>query len=124
MVVYDFKKKLSALGVIKQVLGANTYSVDCGNGPQHVSGDALSRSSLDAEDMVGEPRLTAQEDNNLVQEDNQLIQEESDVVMESDSSDDEDYCHDLVPAVAPRRRRRVRQLDLGPICPTRLRQRN
>ena len=120
--VYDFKKKLSALGIIKQVLGANTYSVDCGKGPQHVSGDALSKSSLDAEE-VGEPRLTAQqEDSNLVQED--LIQEESDVVMESDSSDDEDYCHDLVPAVAPRRRRHVRQLGLGPVQPTRLRPRN
>ena len=119
MVVYDFKKKLSALGVIKQVLGANTYSVDCGNGPQHVSGDALSKSSLDAEE-VGEPRLTAQEDNRLVQED----AHESDVtVSDSDSSDEDDYGHDLVPAAVPRRRRRVRQLDLGPICPTRLRQR-
>ena len=70
--------------------------------------------------MVGEPRLTAQ-DNQLVQEDAQ----ESDVtVSESDSSDDEDYAQDLVPAAAvPRRRRRVRQLELGPICPTRLRQR-
>ena len=60
----------------------------------------------------------------LVQEDNQLVQEESDVVIESDSSDEEDYYHDLVPAVAPRRRRRVRQLDLGPVQPTRLRPRN
>ena len=121
--VYDFKKKLSALGIIKQVLGANTYSVDCGKGPQHVSGDALSKTSLDSEE-VGVPRLTAQqEDSNLVQED--LIQEESDVVIESDSSDDEeDYCHNIIPAVVPRRRRHVRQLGLGPIQPTRLRPRH
>ena len=120
MVVYDFKNKLSALGVIKQVLGSNTYSVDCGKGPRHVSGDALSKSSLDSEELAGQPRLTAQEDNHLVQED----AHESDVtVSESDSSDDEDYAQDLVPAAAvPRRRRRVRQLELGPICPTRLRQ--
>ena len=118
--MYDFKKKLSALGVIKQVLGSNTYSVDCGKGPQHVSGDALSKSSLDSEEMMGEPRLTAQ-DTQLVQED---AQESDNTVSESDSSDDEDYSHDLVPAAVPRRRRRVRQLDLGPICPTRLRQRH
>ena len=59
--------------------------------------------------------------NHLVQED---AQESDNTVSESDSSDDEDYSHDLVPAAVPRRRRRVRQLELGPICNTRLRQRN
>ena len=123
VVVYNFKTKLSAVGVVKKVLGSNTYSVDCGNGPQHVSGDALSRSRLDSEDITGEPRLTAQDSQDLVQD---LVQQDSDDTgADSDSSsDDDDYAHDLIPAAVPHRRRRVRQHDLGPICPTRLRQRN
>ena len=122
VVVYDFKTKLSAVGVVKKVLGNNTYSVDCGNGPQHVSGDALSRSRLDSEDITGEPRLTAQDSQDLVQD---LVQQDSDDTgADSDSSsDDDDYAQDVVPAAVPHRRRRVRQHDLGPICPTRLRQR-
>ena len=116
VVVYDFKTKLSARGMVKKVLGNNTYTVDCGKGPQHVSGDALSRSSVDPEDIISKQRLTAQD----------LVQQDSDVDTgaESDSSsDDDDYVQDVVPAAVPRRRRRVRQHDLGPICPTRLRQR-
>ena len=118
--MYDFKTKLSALGVVKRVLGSNTYSVDCGRGPQHVSGDALSRSRLDSEDFTGEPRLTAQD---LVQE---MVQQDSDDTGADvdSSSDDDDYAQDVVPAAVVRRRRRVRQQDLGPICPTRLRRRN
>ena len=53
-----------------------------------------------------------------------MAQDSDDTVEDSDSSDDEDYGQDLIPAAVPRRRRRVRQQDLGPICPTRLRQRN
>ena len=124
VIVYDFKTKLSALGVVKQVLGSNTYSVDCGQGPRHVSGDALSRSRLDSDDFTGEPKLTAQDsqsDSQLVQD---LAQDSDDTGADSDSSDDDDYGQDLVPAAVPRRRRRVRQQDLGPICPTRLRQRH
>ena len=118
--VYDFKSKLSALGVIKQVLGTNTYSVDCGKGfLQHVSGDALSKTSLDAQE-VGRPELTAQQED--------LGQGESDVVIESDSDssdDEEDYGHNIVPALLPRRRRGrlVANQGLGPLQPTRLRPR-
>ena len=119
--VYDFKTKLSTLGVVKQVLGSNTYSVDCGQGPRHVSGDALSKSRLDLEDFSGEPKLTAQDSGSQLVQD--VAQDSDDTAADSDSSDD-DYGHDLVPAAVPRRRRRVRQLDLGPICPTRLRQRH
>ena len=121
VVVYDYKKKLSTLGIVKQVLGSNTYSVECGHGPLHVSGDALSRSRLDVEDF-SEPKLTAQ-----VSDDSQLVQDigqDSDDSVDDSSSDDEDYGHSLVPAVVPHRRRRVRQPELGPICPTRLRQRH
>ena len=123
VVVYDFKTKLSSLGIVKQVLGSNTYSVDCGQGRlRHVSGDALSKSRLDSDDFIGEPKLTAQDsDSQLVQD---LAQDSDDTGADSDSSDDHDYAQDLVPAAVPRRRRRVRQQDLGPICPTRLRQRH
>ena len=113
------------MGIVKQVLGSNTYSVDCGSGPQHVSGDALSKSTLIFEEEGGQSRLTAQDSSQLVQDD-LLLQEDSDVRIESDSSDssDDEFCHDVgvVPAVVPRRRR-VRQLGLGPVMPTRLRQR-
>ena len=122
VVVYNFKTKESSLGIVKQVLGANTYSVECGKGPQHISGDALSKSTLIFEEEEGQSRLTAK-DKQLVQED--LLQEESDIKIESDSdtSDDENYGIDVAPVVAPRRRR-VRQLGLGPLMPTRLRQRH
>ena len=131
VVVYDFKTKLSALGTVKQVLGSNTYSIDCGQGRlRHVSGDALSKSRLDLEDFGSDPKLTAQDsESQLVQDRSQdseslLVQDmaqESDVTAADSSSDDDDYCYDFVPAAAPRRRRRVRQLDLGPICNSRLR---
>ena len=118
---------------MKQVLGSNTYSIDCGQGRlRHVSGDALSKSRLDLEDF-GEPKLTAQDSGSQLVQDiaqdshSQLVQDvaqdSDDTAADSDSSDD-DYGHDLVPAAVPRRRRRVRQQDLGPICPTRLRQRH
>ena len=87
-----------------------------------MSGDALSHSRLDSEDFMGEPKLIAQ-DSQLVQD--MAQQDSDDTGADSDSSsDDDDYAQDLVPAAVPRRRRRVRQQDLGPICPTRLRQRN
>ena len=126
MVVYDFKAKLSTVGVVKQVLGSNTYYVDCGQGfLRHVSGDALSKSVLDIEDSSSDPKLTAQNDSSqLVQEDPQDPQDSDDTLV-SDSSDDEDYFgQDVAPLAVPRRRRRMRQQDLGPMRPTRLRPRN
>ena len=90
VIVYDFKSKLSALGIIKEVLGSNTYMVDSGNGPRHVSGDALSRSSLDAEDIVGEPGLTAQDSQDSQDSPQALVQDSDDSGAESDSSSDGD----------------------------------
>ena len=126
VIVFDFKTKLSARGVVKKVLGNNTYTVDCGKGPQHVSGDALSKSSLDPEEIVGKQRLTAEDSQvrqDLTQQDPSQ-DSDLDTGAEADSSsDDENYIQDVVPAAVPRRRRRVRQNDLGPVCPTRIRQR-
>ena len=129
VVVFDFKTKLSARGVVKEVLGNNTYSVDCGKGPQHVSGDALSQSSLRPEDIVGRQQLTADNEGSSQVRQASTQQDPSqdsdlDTGTEADSSsDDDDYIQDIVPAAVPRRRRRVRQHDLGPVCPNRLRQR-
>ena len=124
MNVYDFKTKQTSLGIVKSVLGNNTYSVDCGFGPLHVSGDALSRSTLTYQEG-SQQGLTAQDDQYPLQDDH-TGQRDSDVVVESDSSDDDDdnfYGGVLpAPAAAPRRRR-VRDLGLGPLMPTRLRQR-
>ena len=123
MLVYNFKTNKTTLGTIKKVLGSNTYSVNCGLGPQHVSGDALSKTTLNYQEEEGQSRLTAQDSPPL--QDDLMGQRESDVLIESDSdtSDDELYGIGAAPVVAPRRRR-VRQLDLGPVMPTRLRQRN
>ena len=43
VIIYDLKTKLSSKGKIVEVLGSNTYLADCGNGPQHISGDVISR---------------------------------------------------------------------------------
>ena len=115
-----------------KVLGNNTYSVDCGKGPQHVSGNALSKSSWRPGDNSsgGEQKLTATQNQDLAPDRQDLDQDlgqdlaQDDTVTEPDSSSDEDdYIQDIVPAAMPRRRRRVRQEYLGPVCPNRLRQR-
>ena len=130
VVVFDFKTKLSARGVVKKVLSNNTYSVDCGKGPQHVSGDALSVSSLRPDDIDGGQQLTADHSQDEARQDSTQVGQdpghdsEQDTGIEPDSSSDEDdYTQDIVPAAMPRRRRRVRQDYLGPVCPNRLRQR-
>ena len=127
VIVYDLKTKLSSRGTVKKVLGNNTYSVDCGKGPQHVSGDALSQSSLRPEDNStdGGQQLTADHGQELVQVGQDPSQDsDQDTATEPDSSSDEDYyIQDVVPAAMPRRRRRIRQDYLGPVCPNRLRQR-
>ena len=105
----------------------DTYSVDCGKGPQHVSGDALSQSSWRPEDnsIGGRQQLTAVHGQELAQVGQDSSQDsDQDTATEPDSSSDEDdYIQDVVPAAMPRRRRRVRQDYLGPVCPNRLRQR-
>ena len=43
VVVYCNRFKTSSAGKILEVLGNNNYMVDCGKGPQHVSGDCITR---------------------------------------------------------------------------------
>ena len=124
MNVFDFKTKQTSLGIVKSVLGHNTYSVDCGFGPKHVSGDALSKTTLTYQEG-SQPELTAQHDQYPLQEDH-TGQRESDIVVESDSDDEDDFYQRRMlplPAAAAPRRRRVRDLGLGPLMPARLRQR-
>ena len=51
--MYDIRSKLSPKGKITEVLGNNTYLADCGKGPQHVSGDVISRVADVATRTVG-----------------------------------------------------------------------
>ena len=102
--------------------------LDYGKGPQHVSGDALSVSSLRPDDIDGGQQLTADHSQDQARQDS--TQEdpsqdsEQDTGTEPDSSSDEDdYIQDIVPAAMPRRRCRIRQDYLGLVCPNRLRQR-
>ena len=128
--VYDFKTKLTKMGLVKRVLGANTYKVDCGGGYlQHISGDAMSKTNLIARELgrpelttqlqLGRPELTAQQENLGDQEESEVIEQDSD-----SSDDEEDYGHSaVVPAQLPRRRRGRMAVGLGPVQPTRLRPR-
>ena len=123
IIMYDLKTKLSSRGKVVEVLGNNTYSVDCGKGLQHVSGDVLSQSSRRPRDDTSrsDEMLTAQDSQDLVQEDlsQDLVQED---MMSDSSSEDEEYYNGVVPAALPRRRRRVRAELLGPTVAQRLRQ--
>ena len=102
VVVFDFKTKLSARGVAKKVLGNNTYSVDCGKGPQHVSGDAVSASGVCPDEVDGGQQLTA--DHGEVQARQDLTQVGQDLSQDSDhdtvadsSSDVDNYIQDWSP---------------------------
>ena len=66
----DNKSKLSTAGKILDLLGNNTYLADCGKGPQHVSGDLLSKVSEAADREVGRSNEVQQiEDDNFVDRD-------------------------------------------------------
>ena len=137
--MYDLKSKISSKGKITEVLGNNTYLADCGNGPQHISGDVISRISDVAKRQVGgqipevpggEDRHTAEadvggEDRRSAEVD--VIMDQDDVIsVISDSSEDsDDVLEDLIPRMpVPRRGRRRRNADaLGPVCEQRLRTR-
>ena len=87
VVVYDNRFKLSSVGKIIEVLGNNTYLTDCGKGPQHVSGDCISRMPDVATRQVGggqevQPQQ-ARDDQDLV---NAVGQEDDNMSMTSESS--------------------------------------
>ena len=137
--MYDLKSKLSSKGKITEVLGNNTYLADCGNGPQHISGDVVSRISDVAKRQIGD-RHTAEIDvgnrhtaeNDVGGEDRHsaevdVIMDQDDVIsVISDSSEDsDDVLEDFIPRMlVPRRGRRKRNAEaLGPVREQRLRTR-
>ena len=119
--VYDLKSKLSARGKVVEVLGNNTYLVDCGKGPQHISGDVLSKVKLatpSVDPSGGDQMQTANNDASILeQEDVEPVSDSS-----SESEDEADYS-EVIQAAVPRRRRRVCAEHLGPVLKHRLRQR-
>ena len=128
VVVYDNRFKISSAGKITEVLGNNTYLADCGKGPQHVSGDCISRESDVATRQVGEcqrvqPQHVRGDDDDGVD----VSQQDDNMSMTSESSIGSDIVtaptRRMDPAPAHRRRRRADQ-NLGPVqCGRRLRPR-
>ena len=84
--VYDNRTKLSAAGKILEVLGNDTYLADCGKGPQHISGDLISKVSAAADrEIVSSNRVQQEiEDDNLVV--NNDFYDEDNVSIASESS--------------------------------------
>ena len=62
MVVYCNRFKTSSAGEVLEVLGNNNYMVDCGKGPQHVSGDCLTKVPNVATRAVGATGHVIQQD--------------------------------------------------------------
>ena len=100
-IVCDLKSKLSSKGKITEVLGNNTYLADCGNGPQHISGDVIYRINDIAQQPVGQnievhgqPRQTVEDDVLMDQEDG-MGQEDGMSIM-SESSMDSEGVHDVI----------------------------
>ena len=114
--MYDNRFKLSSTGKILEVLGNNTYLADCGKGPQHISGDLISKVSAAAGREIGGSNEVQQEieDDNFVDRD--FFQDDDNISIASESSIGSDF-------VAPpndnlninvRRRRRTQFDNLGP----------
>ena len=119
VIVYDLRSKLSARGKVLEVLGNNTYLVDCGKGPQHISGDVISKVSSVASRSMGKTDGDQMQTAEVVE-----ALEPEDVEPVSDSSSESEAEHnDVIQVAAPRRRRRVRAEHLGPVVQHRLRQR-
>ena len=125
--MYDLKSKLSSTGKIVEVLGNNTYLADCGNGPQHISGDVISRVSDVSRHQIGD-RQTAEKDaggQDRHSAEVDVIMDQDDVIsISSDSYEDQDdVLEDVIPRIlVPRRGRRYRRNAemLGPVRVQRL----
>ena len=126
MVVYCSRFKTSSAGKVLEVLGNNNYMVDCGKGPQHVSGDCLTKVPDVATRAVGATgHVIQQESRDELQDD--MVDDQADDARSimSESSIDSDIVatpmrngrdgrHGRVRGVQGRRRRRVAD-QLGPV---------
>ena len=93
VIVYDLKSKLSSTGKITEVLGNNTYLADSGNGPQHISGDVISRVSDVSRRQIGSRQIDEKDDGgqdkHLVEVEIIMDKDDVDVIsLRSDSSDE------------------------------------
>ena len=111
VIVYDLKSKLSSTGKILEVLGNNTYLADCGNGPQHTSGDVISRISGIRKDSKNGSNPSRQQVEVENSDQDVLVDQDMDIVsVTSDSSKEQDIdVSDVIPVInVPRRARRYR----------------
>ena len=106
--VYDNKTRLSTAGKIMEVLGRNTYLVECGKGPQHISGDLISKVPEVVNRDIGDNNATQQE---LEEDDNRTSEEDDNVSVTS--SIGSDIVGVAEENVRTRRRRRTRLDILG-----------
>ena len=129
VVIYDLKTKLSHKGKIIEVLGNNTYLAEYGKGPQHISGDVISKCNISkrqigvSQDIV-EPN--SQLIDNNVNDEDMLVEQNEIMSISTDTTSDNDVTDavNVVPIVyAPRqqvRRYRRNQDMLGPVVNQRL----
>ena len=133
VIVYDLKSKLSYTGKIIEVLGNNTYLADYGNGPQHVSGDVISKVSDMSKRQIGvsqdviEPNGQSIENGN--DDEDMLVDQNDDIMSISTDTTSEHDVTDIVNRIpivhVPRQVRRYRRNAemLGPVVNQRLRNR-
>ena len=108
--VYDNRTKLSTAGKILEVLGRNTYLVECGKGPQHISGDLISKVSALVDRDIGSNNVTQQE----LEEDSDRTFEEDDTISVTSSIESDIFgVADNNVNRCTRRRRRTRLDILG-----------
>ena len=108
------------------MLGNNTYLADCGNGPEHTSGDVISRISGIRKDSKNGSNPSRQQVEVENSDQDVLVDQDMDVVsVTSDSSSEQDIdVSDVIPVInVPRRARRYRHRAemLGPVLDQRLR---
>ena len=106
VIVYDLKSKLSSTGKIIEVLGNNTYLADCGNGPQHISGDVISKVSDVSKRQIGVSQDGLEPNNQSVENENSdedmLVDQDVDIMsITTDSSSEQDVTdiYDRIPIV-------------------------
>ena len=107
-------------------MGNNNYLADCSNGPQHISGDVISRISGARKDSKNGSNPSRQQVEAENSDQDVLVDQDVDIVsVTSDSSSEQDIdVSDVIPIInVPRRARRYRRKAemLGPVLEQRLR---
>ena len=116
VIVYDIRSKLSSNGKITDLLGTNTYLADYGKGPQHISGDVISRISDVAQRPVGQNNEVPEQPGQTAKDDVLMDQEDGMSIVSESSMDSEGVQEVIIPEIPiPRRRRRMRADRLGPV---------